>query len=48
MQPDEVLTAVGELQARNLRVWIDGGWGVDCFGLERSLDFTTMSISLSN
>jgi len=29
MQPDEVLRVVGELQARNLRVWIDGGWGVD-------------------
>ena len=29
MQPDEVLTVVRELQARNLQVWIDGGWGVD-------------------
>ena len=29
MQADEVLRVVGELQARNLRVWIDGGWGVD-------------------
>lgn len=29
MQPDEVLTVVGALQARNLQVWVDGGWGVD-------------------
>lgn len=29
MQADEVLRVVGELQARNLRVWVDGGWGVD-------------------
>jgi lincosamide nucleotidyltransferase A/C/D/E len=29
MQADEVLRVIGELQARNLRVWIDGGWGVD-------------------
>lgn len=25
MQPDDVLNVVGELQARSLRVWIDGG-----------------------
>ena len=29
MQPDDVLTVVGELEARYLQVWIDGGWGVD-------------------
>jgi lincosamide nucleotidyltransferase A/C/D/E len=29
VQPDEVLTVIAALQERNLRVWIDGGWGVD-------------------
>lgn len=29
MQPVEVLKVVGELRARNLRVRIDGEWGVD-------------------
>jgi lincosamide nucleotidyltransferase A/C/D/E len=29
VRPDEVLTVVRALHARNLRVWIDGGWGVD-------------------
>jgi lincosamide nucleotidyltransferase A/C/D/E len=29
VQPDEVLTVIAALKERNLRVWIDGGWGVD-------------------
>jgi lincosamide nucleotidyltransferase A/C/D/E len=29
VQPEDVLNVVGELQARSLRVWVDGGWGVD-------------------
>ena len=29
MQPDEVLEVISALQATNLQVWIDGGWGVD-------------------
>jgi lincosamide nucleotidyltransferase A/C/D/E len=29
VQPAEVLIIVRALQARNVRVWIDGGWGVD-------------------
>jgi len=29
VQPDEVLTIIAALQEGNLRVWIDGGWGVD-------------------
>ena len=29
MQPNEVLTLVAALKAEDVRVWIDGGWGVD-------------------
>jgi lincosamide nucleotidyltransferase A/C/D/E len=29
VQPDEVLTVIATLQEADLRVWIDGGWGVD-------------------
>jgi lincosamide nucleotidyltransferase A/C/D/E len=29
VQPNEVLSVIGALQAGGLRVWVDGGWGVD-------------------
>ncbi len=29
VQPDDVLRVIAALQAGNLRVWLDGGWGVD-------------------
>jgi lincosamide nucleotidyltransferase A/C/D/E len=29
VQPDEVLSVIAALQAGVLRMWIDGGWGVD-------------------
>jgi lincosamide nucleotidyltransferase A/C/D/E len=29
VQPDEVLSVITVLRDQNLRVWIDGGWGVD-------------------
>jgi lincosamide nucleotidyltransferase A/C/D/E len=29
MDAEEVLSILGALQARGLRVWLDGGWGVD-------------------
>jgi lincosamide nucleotidyltransferase A/C/D/E len=49
VQPDEVLSVVGELQARNLRVWIDGGWGVDALLREvtRSHDDVDLVVELN-
>jgi lincosamide nucleotidyltransferase A/C/D/E len=29
VHPDEVLSVLAALQAGDLRVWVDGGWGVD-------------------
>jgi lincosamide nucleotidyltransferase A/C/D/E len=29
VQPNEVLTVIAALEEERLRVWIDGGWGVD-------------------
>jgi lincosamide nucleotidyltransferase A/C/D/E len=48
MQPGEVLSVVAALQAGGLRVWIDGGWGVDALlgEITRSHDDVDLVVEL--
>jgi lincosamide nucleotidyltransferase A/C/D/E len=52
MNAEEVLSVLGTLQERGLRVWLDGGWGVDALlgeetRLHEDADLVVELVSLS-
>ena len=48
VEPDEVLRVIAALQTGNLKVWIDGGWGVDALlgEITRSHDDVDLVVEL--
>jgi len=46
MKAEDVLEIVGLLQERGVRLWIDGGWGVDALLGEQTRDHTDLDLAV--